>query len=100
MLNIDHTIHTIEKQIKYFAKLKPWTALAKRKKHCRGNTRDFQCLLKCFPVSHIWKHWLLLQKHFPSGKQKYFLPNSETFDETLFLRLPTLVRQYDIPKHW
>jgi hypothetical protein len=33
-----------------------------------------------------------------SGEQKYFLPNSETFDETLFLRLPTLARH--IPKHW
>ena len=22
---------------------------------------DFQCLLKCFPVSHIRKHWLLTQ---------------------------------------
>jgi hypothetical protein len=32
------------------------------------------------------------------GEQKYFLPNSETFDETLFLRLPTLARH--IPKHW
>jgi hypothetical protein len=27
-----------------------------------------------------------------SRRAKYFLPNSETFDETLFLRLPTLVR--------
>jgi hypothetical protein len=33
-----------------------------------------------------------------SGEQKYFLPNLETFDETLFLRLPTLVRH--ILKHW
>jgi hypothetical protein len=48
--------------------------LATLKKHCRGNVRDFQCLLKYFPVSHIWKHW-----------QKYFLPNSETFDEALSL---------------
>jgi hypothetical protein len=29
-----------------------------------------------------------------------FLPNSEAFDETLFTRLPTLIRQYDIPKDW
>jgi hypothetical protein len=37
------------------------------------------------------------QKLLP-GEQKYFLPNSETFDETLFLCLPTLAR--DIPKLW
>ena len=47
-----------------------------------------------FPCIHIWKHWLLLQKQkLLPGEQKYFLPNSETFDETLFLRLPTLVWQ-------
>jgi hypothetical protein len=69
--------------------------LAKRKKHSRGNIRDFQCLLKVFPVSNIWKHWLLLKKqNFLPGRQKYFLPNSETFDETLFPRLPTLVMTY------
>jgi hypothetical protein len=41
-----------------------------------------------FPVSHIWKHWLLLKKQnlLPGAKAKiikYFLPNSQTFDETL-----------------
>ena len=73
-----------------------YKALAKRKKHCRGNIRDFQCLLKWFPVSHIWKHLLLLQKQkLLPGKQKYFLPNSEIFETH---RFPTLVRaQYNIP---
>jgi hypothetical protein len=48
---------------------------------------------------NIWKHWLLMQKQkLLPGEQKYFLPNSETFDETtLFLRLPTLARH--IPKY-
>jgi hypothetical protein len=44
-----------------------------------GNIRDFQCLVKCFPVSHIWKHWLLLQKQnlLPGANfgEKCFLPN-------------------------
>jgi hypothetical protein len=35
-----------------------------------------------------------------SQKANYFLPNSEAFDETLFIHLPTLIRQYDIPKDW
>jgi hypothetical protein len=34
----------------------------------------------------------LQKQNLPPGEQKYFLPNSETFDETLFPRLPTLVR--------
>jgi hypothetical protein len=41
-------------------------------------------------------NWLLLQ----TQKANYFLPNSEAFYETLFIRLPTLIRQYDIPKDW
>jgi hypothetical protein len=61
-------------------------------------------------------NWLLLQtqnllprkqiisypesKLFPTQKANYFLPNSEAFYETLFIRLPTLIRQYDIPKDW
>jgi hypothetical protein len=36
---------------------------------------------------------------FASWKTKIFPTKLETFDETLFLRLPTLVRQYKIPKH-
>jgi hypothetical protein len=37
---------------------------------------------------------------FASQKANYFPPNSVEFDETLFIRLPTLIRQYDIPKVW
>jgi hypothetical protein len=35
-----------------------------------------------------------------SQKANFGLPNSEAFYETLFIRLPTLIRQYDIPKDW
>jgi hypothetical protein len=43
---------------------------------------------------------LLPKQNLIPGKQKYFLPNSETFGEieTLFLHLLTLVRQFDILK--
>ena len=36
---------------------------------------------------------------FASWKTKIFSTKLETFDETLFLRLSTLVRQYKITKH-
>ena len=87
---IIHSIHIIKEQIKYFAlTIKAfWPNL-------RALSWKSVCDFQCFPVSHIWKHWLLMQKQkLLPGEQKYFLPNSETFDETLFLRLPTLVSQF------
>ena len=58
-----HTIHAIKEQMKYFAKLK---ALAKRKKQCRGNIRDFNWLLlqtqNLLPRKQIIPYQI--QKHF------------------------------------
>jgi hypothetical protein len=72
-----HTIHTIKEQMKYSAKLKPWS-------NVRNNVAEILVIF----------NWFLLQK------QKYFLPSSEAFNETLFICLPTLIRQYDMPKDW
>ena len=47
--------------MKYFAKLK---ALAKRKKQCRGNIRDFSLAF-------------IADAKFASQKANYFLPNSD-----------------------
>jgi hypothetical protein len=41
----------------------------------------------------------IAETKFAFWKTKIFLTKLETFDETLFIRLPTLVRQYKIPKH-
>jgi hypothetical protein len=61
----------IKEQMKYFAKLK---ALAEREKQRRGNIRDFELTF-------------IAEAKFASLKANYFLPNSEAFDETLFIRL-------------
>ena len=70
--------------MKYFAILK---TLAKRKKQCRGNIRDFELAF-------------IAEAKFAFQKANYFLTNSAAFGETLFIRFPTLIRQYDIPKDW
>jgi hypothetical protein len=58
----------------------------------------FAQMFPCIPYLEILA-FNAEQKLLPGvGEQKYFLPNSETFDETLFLRLPTLARH--ILKHW
>jgi hypothetical protein len=73
--------------------------LAKRKKHFRGNIRDFQCLLKFFScLPYLETLAFIAETKVASRKAKIFPTNLETFDETLFLRLLTLVRH--APKHW
>jgi hypothetical protein len=65
-----------------------------------GSSRD-NSLIAC-PTSsaHIWKHCqFIAETKFASWKTKIFPTELETFDETLFLRLPTLVRQYEITKY-
>jgi hypothetical protein len=54
-----------------------------------------------FPyLPHLETLAFIAETKFASWKTKIFpIKLIETFDETLFLRLPTLVRQYKIPKH-
>jgi hypothetical protein len=53
-----------------------------------------------FPyLPHLETLSFIAETKFSSRKTKIFPIKLETFDETLFLRLPTLVRQYKIPKH-
>jgi hypothetical protein len=54
-----------------------------------------------FPyLPHLETLAFIAETKFASWKTKIFSTKLETFDETLlFLRLPTLVRQYKIPKH-
>jgi hypothetical protein len=52
----------------------------------------FAQMFPCLP--HLETLAFIEETKFASRKETYFLPNSETFDESLFLRLPTLIRQY------
>jgi hypothetical protein len=58
----------------------------------------FAQMFPCLP--HLETLPFIAETKFASWKTKIFPTKLETFDETLFLRLPTLVRQYyKIPKH-
>jgi hypothetical protein len=54
----------------------------------------FAQMFPCLP--HLETLAFIAEKKFSSWKTKIFPTKLETFDETLFLRLPTLVRQYRI----
>jgi hypothetical protein len=58
----------------------------------------FAQMFPCLP--HLETLAFIAETKFASSmKTKIFPTKLETFDETLFLCLPTLVRQYKIPKH-
>jgi hypothetical protein len=57
----------------------------------------FAQMFPCLP--HLETLAFVAKTKVASRKAKIFPTKLETFDETLFLRLPTLVRQYKIPKH-
>jgi hypothetical protein len=59
----------------------------------------FAQMFPCLP--HLETLAFIAETKFASWKTKIIPTKLETyaFDETLFLRLPTLVRQYKIPKH-
>jgi hypothetical protein len=57
----------------------------------------FAQMFPCLP--HLKTLAFIAETKFASWKTKIFPIKLEIFDETLFLRLLTLVRQYKIPKH-
>jgi hypothetical protein len=57
----------------------------------------FAQMFPCLP--YLETLTFIAETKFASWKTKIFPTKLETFDETLFRRLPTLVRQYKIPKH-
>ena len=54
-----------------------------------------QMFAPCLP--HLETLAFIAATKFASWKTKIFPTKLETFDETIFLRLPTLVRQYKMP---
>jgi hypothetical protein len=80
--------------------IKPW---ANYTKHCCGNICDSRCFLKCFPVCPPVETLLRKQNLLP-GKQKCFLPISETFDVSLCFSLmfPSVCPLWEtcMAKHW
>jgi hypothetical protein len=55
------------------------------RKHSCGSICDSRCFIKCFPVCPV--ETLLRKQNLLPGKQKCFLPTSETFDVSLCFSL-------------